>query len=156
MSQFKNNQKLQELCWRDAYRTHKITVGFGGVTEIKVIMENGQNNEVPWVLISYDCGTFSKFNLAHVTSVELYNDDRIPRIFYTKIEDCDVTVRAARILSELGVVTWLDLMKFGLDNLLGQRNCGKKTVGELRYKIQKWQIDKAYENLLEDKEIDDE
>lgn len=52
-------------------------------------------------------------------------------LFNTKIEDCDLTVRALTCLRTLGAETFGDVLKAGKRELLGVRNMGRKTLAEI-------------------------
>jgi len=52
---------------------HKIKLGENGVTHIKVVSENGQMAEVPWVAVYIDDRLHSQYNCAELHSLT-FND----------------------------------------------------------------------------------
>ena len=52
-------------------------------------------------------------------------------VFNTKIEDCDLSVRAITCMRALGAKTFGDAIKMGKSELLRVRNMGRKTISEI-------------------------
>lgn len=49
--------------------------------------------------------------------------------------DSEVSVRCCNCCSTAGIDTWRDLVNYGIKRMTGIRNCGKRSVWELREKL---------------------
>ena len=70
---FEQGQLLQAIYFNDdsVLEVGREHAGMPTVTEIMVVMENGQMAGVPWFLVTLSDGSQTKWNAAHVDGVKL-------------------------------------------------------------------------------------
>lgn len=143
---FNEGQQLLAIRWGLNGELHEYRVGFNGVTNLVVSLENGQMTAVPWVKIYRNGFCVVKSNVAFLHSVEYLKIEPTKNID-GKIRDREITPRLSNALINSGISSWNDLSRFTLRSFSEERHVGRKTMNELCSHIKKLNMSHHFEDL---------